>query len=331
MYRLAGIGLALLLAAAALAAEAPYAAIDRHARAATPEVEKSLAALAGYLVKPCRNERDKVRAIYRWITERIGYDVETFRAGKPRLRSAAQVLAGRQAVCEGYATLFADLGKRAGLEVVKVRGHAKGVGYVPGKKGWGISHTWIAVKLEGKWHLVDPTWGAGAVDGTKFVKRFRDFFFLTPPEQLIFTHLPDERKWQLLPAPLSREEFASTLRIDPQLFDLGVSAPALRRTLRDKGFRDLVKTYDVPGAHLSKTQVPLDRYLRAGSTCRFQVGAGDFTGMVVVNEGKYTFFKRTGDVFRATVTARKGILKVAARRSTDAEGVYATLFEYQVE
>jgi transglutaminase/protease-like cytokinesis protein 3 len=32
------------------------------------------------------------------------------------------------------------------------------------------NHAWIAVKLDHTWHLFDATWGAGSVDGGKFIK-----------------------------------------------------------------------------------------------------------------------------------------------------------------
>ncbi|MCS7045368.1 MAG: transglutaminase-like domain-containing protein, partial [Gemmataceae bacterium] len=56
----------------------PYKAIDQHALKAPPEAEASLDSLAEYLAKPCKTDRDKARAIYRWITDRIAYDVERF-------------------------------------------------------------------------------------------------------------------------------------------------------------------------------------------------------------------------------------------------------------
>src|SRR5262249_29933569 len=49
----------------------PDADIDKHALAATADDEASLDQLAQYLARPCKSDRDKARAIYRWITDRI--------------------------------------------------------------------------------------------------------------------------------------------------------------------------------------------------------------------------------------------------------------------
>ena len=54
-----------------------------------------------------------------------------------------------------------------------------------------MSHAWNAVFLGGFWRLLDCTWGAGKVeeDGT-FIKELNEHFFLTDPDELIYTHFP---------------------------------------------------------------------------------------------------------------------------------------------
>lgn len=57
---------------------------------------------------------------------------------------------------------------------MKLSGHSKGNGYKMGQTFTGDSdHTWNAVYLDGRWHLLDSTWGSGAVDDsfTKFTFR----------------------------------------------------------------------------------------------------------------------------------------------------------------
>jgi transglutaminase-like putative cysteine protease len=96
----------------------PLEAIDRHALAAPAEAEASLPALAAYLAKPCQNDREKVRTVYRWVTDRIAYDVEARISGQRIDGSAAAVLQSRRAVCDGYANLVQDLCSRAGVQAV---------------------------------------------------------------------------------------------------------------------------------------------------------------------------------------------------------------------
>lgn len=48
-----------------------------------------------------------------------------------------------------------------------VPGYSKGFGYQTGQSFSGeFDHAWNAVYLEGRWHLVDSTWGSGLVDST---------------------------------------------------------------------------------------------------------------------------------------------------------------------
>ena len=48
-------------------------------------------------------------------------------------------------------------------------------------------------------------------------------YFCTPPEQLIFSHWPDDKKWQLLENPLCLREFQPLQDLIPCSFNLGVS------------------------------------------------------------------------------------------------------------
>lgn len=57
---------------------------------------------------------------------------------------------------------------------MKLSGYSKGYGYKIGQTFQGNSdHAWNAVYLDGRWHLLDSTWGSGTVDdtSTKFTYR----------------------------------------------------------------------------------------------------------------------------------------------------------------
>lgn len=55
----------------------------------------------------------------------------------------------------------------AGVQCMTVPGYSKGFGYQTGQSFSGeFDHVWNAVYLEGRWHLVDSTWGSGLVDTT---------------------------------------------------------------------------------------------------------------------------------------------------------------------
>ncbi|MDQ7821240.1 MAG: transglutaminase domain-containing protein [Candidatus Eremiobacteraeota bacterium] len=187
-----------------------YGPIDRHAAAAPPGAEKTVQSLAKYLASGAGNEREKARAIFWWIAAHIDYDVAMYRSRKFGDLSAEGVLRRRTAVCEGYAALFRKLAILSGLECAKVTGYAKGA--ILEKKdesGSDTNHAWNAVKIDGKWRLVDATWGAGHVNAATwtYTRSFDGFWFFTPPDAFVTTHLPEHRRWQLLATAVSKAEF----------------------------------------------------------------------------------------------------------------------------
>jgi hypothetical protein len=170
-------------------------------------------------------DEERARAIYRWITANIDYDVEGFTNGLiaagGRGRTPEEVLAGRRGVCSEYSALFDRLCQLSGLEAVVISGFGKGSGYSVGSDiPESINHAWNAVKIDGHWKLVDSTWGAGYLDPSGgFIKKFEEFYFLAPPEDLIWTHLPEDPAWQLLDPTVSREEFVALPYPKPALFN----------------------------------------------------------------------------------------------------------------
>ncbi|MDD2835635.1 MAG: hypothetical protein PHY05_05740, partial [Methanothrix sp.] len=58
-----------------------YEEIDLHAMNAPSSAEATIESLAAYLIEPAKNDREKARAIFRWITENIDYNVAVFFGG----------------------------------------------------------------------------------------------------------------------------------------------------------------------------------------------------------------------------------------------------------
>ena len=203
-----------------------FAAIDSHARSAPRSAVASPDSLAAYLCQPARNDVEKARAIFVWIARNVAYDVEGYRAPSRRDSSPATVLKSGKAVCSGYGNLFLHLGEAAGLRVMLIDGYAKGYGYTVGQMCVGSNHAWNAVHANDQWHLVDSTWGAGQLDHDrlKFVRQFDEYYFFTPPDQFIYSHFPEEAKWQLLPKPISKSDFEAQIHLRPYFFYTGMSA-----------------------------------------------------------------------------------------------------------
>jgi hypothetical protein len=197
-----------------------FSAIDAHALAAPASAAGSIPALAAYLIEPARDDRERARAVFRWIVGNIAYDP----ALRDQTPSAAAVLKRRRGVCSGYAALFKALAEAAGLEAEVIRGHSKGAGYRPGRRPDAASdHAWNAVRIKGKWGLVDCTWAAGSLDDAgRLVPHFTDHYFLTPPDIFADDHFPDDPRWQLLSPPMPREEYLRRVQRRPAFFEHGL-------------------------------------------------------------------------------------------------------------
>lgn len=209
---------------------------DALSRLRPAQSQASVASLAASLTDGLDSEEERARAIFRWIAENVSYS-----AAPPATSLGAEdVLRQRLAACEGYASLFAALARAAGLQAEVIRGISKGFGYraggsLPSKP----DHAWNAVKIGDRWRLVDCTWGAGYLDESgRFRRFFNAHYFLTPPEEFIFDHFPEDPRWQLLSSPLSREEYRQLVMVRPPFFRYGlraISHPKARVSLKGSG------------------------------------------------------------------------------------------------
>ena len=182
--------------------------------------------LAKQLAALGKTDREKVRAIFRWITEHIDYNVMPFGNSKkisrqlykdpedtglvlPPLneRVAAKVLKNGVAFCEGYSRLFKTLCDQAGIKAELIYGYAR----TNNNRRFAVNHTWNAVYIDSAWYLLDVTWASGVVTyGNEYVRAYNDFYFLTPPAEFIRDHYPEDPQWTLLKEPPVYREYAQS-------------------------------------------------------------------------------------------------------------------------
>lgn len=194
-----------------------YTAVDTHA--VSVKKADDLFQLTALLTRPFEKEEDKCRSIFTWIAHNISYDYDAFLQGAYGALKPEDVLQKRRAICGGYANLFKEMAETAGLRAVVVGGFSRGYGYDAQHLFADRNrHAWNAVLLNGDWYLLDATWGAGYINEGKFKASFNEFYFLTPPEQLIQTHFPERARWQLLRKPRSRTTFSEMPLTRPAFF-----------------------------------------------------------------------------------------------------------------
>ena len=111
--------------------------------------------LTEYLIEPAQTDLERIRVIYRWITDNIAYDTDAFFTGNYGDTSPSGVLSSGKSICSGYSGLFKNLLDLAGVRSVEISGYAKGYGYKEGYTYSRTNHAWNAVEIKGYWYFID--------------------------------------------------------------------------------------------------------------------------------------------------------------------------------
>lgn len=185
----------------------------------TVKYENDYIKLARDLTGPFLMDIDKVRAIFKWITNNISYDFRFFNSGKDIQQPECsdkydcagitrawendylkKILKSRKAVCDGYARLFQKLCELNHLQTEIIPGYARTKPYQIGNKIT-ANHAWNAVFIDTAWFFLDATWAAGYCvendDGKliKFVKEYEDYYWINVFQRISRNHYPKNGYW----------------------------------------------------------------------------------------------------------------------------------------
>ena len=131
------------------------------------------------LVKGASTSREKAKAIYDFVAKNMTYDMEKYRGNEFHWSdSALKSLRTKKGICQDYVFLTIALLRAADLPSRFVEGEAGGQ-----------RHAWVEVRVDGRWLVMDPTWGSGYItkEGT-FQKRYDSRYFDPPSSLLDKTH-----------------------------------------------------------------------------------------------------------------------------------------------
>ena len=168
------------------------------------------------------SSKEKAYIIFLWICQNIDYDVESYFAGRTSDVKPDGTFKNGKTVCSGYSRLYRDISSYLLLEVECVSCYAKGFGYQPGQKMKKTEHEYNVIKLNNKWYPIDSTWGAGHIEKNNNYKReLNEFYFLTDPELLKYSHFPENPNWQLTKIKYTLEDFLKWPEIYSYFFKYG--------------------------------------------------------------------------------------------------------------
>lgn len=150
--------------------------------------------LAKAITKDCSDDYERLKALYLWTCDNIRYNAIQ------DARTADHVWESRSAVCQGYCELIYRMARSLGIKVDLVNGQVR----KPSSKT--EEHVWLYARVSGKKILFDPTWGAGFELMGKFYKSPEPLrWFDVDPQELIRTHYPEYKKFQLLKPAVEKE------------------------------------------------------------------------------------------------------------------------------
>lgn len=173
----------------------------------------SMSDLALLIKKHGKNPFEHAWLLFCWIAENIQYEIGC------NINSADNVFRRRQGVCRGFVSLYHECCKLLDIECTEISGYAKSSFLKPGESLQNSAHAWNSIILDKYSYLVDTTWGAGG-RGNSNKKCLEDFYFLTSPEELIYTHYCSGG--QLLEPEISKQEFLSLPIMKSTYYQLGL-------------------------------------------------------------------------------------------------------------
>ncbi|CAF4158276.1 unnamed protein product, partial [Adineta steineri] len=167
---------------------------------------------------------DRHWIIFYWIAHNIEYDTVALFTKNYADQSAEGVFRTKKGVCAGYGNIYKYLCDQLQMPCEVVSGYAKGYGF-DNRKGAPIEtdHAWNAVEIDGHWYLIESTWGAGHLNDKKaFERELKSYYFLARPNEMIYDHLPEDEKWQLLERSIKMDEYMQMPKFYPPYFELNL-------------------------------------------------------------------------------------------------------------
>jgi transglutaminase/protease-like cytokinesis protein 3 len=163
------------------------------------------------------NSIQKARAVFFWVASTVKYDFDAFNNNlvKPIYNEsldAVNTFNSKKGVCQNFANLYKYLCDRLGIESLVISGSGKNFPYGINPSGES-NHAWNAVKIGKNWILLDATWAR-----INTTQKADNYWFGTPAEEFIYSHLPEDSTWQLLKLRITRKQFNNYPIVTPFLF-----------------------------------------------------------------------------------------------------------------
>lgn len=310
--------------------------IDLHTRSLPDYVITSVDRLAMEIQRYAKTDLEKARALYVWITKNIRYDDKAYNSKQYPQYTPEYVLKHRTAVCEGYSILFEAVGKKLGLTVKRIDGHAKGYGHIVSGDINKSNHAWNVVSIGGRWKIIDSTWGSGYgnnVDGRLVSKQqFSEYWFDVNPFEAIFSHFPEIDSFQLVNPRIKKHEYQRLPLVNEHFFKLGFNARRILEHLISNPRTSLVDchSFETPVRAIS---APYNQILDINRPLEFRFHIPKITQMAVIDVNEqWSIYHPDGNGFFTIsyIPTKRGKLTILYKSSADSQ-LYQPLLGYTVK
>lgn len=285
------------------------------------ETKYDWSGLANSITSQGKSNYDKAYDIYRWLCNNIDYDTSY------SIHTADETYENHRGVCQGYVELYHRLGNAVGLKSDIIFGKSKDI---DGKIG-DIGHAWLFVYIdENTGILVDPTWGAGSVHEGRFERNVTDDWFHVSPQWSIFTHYPDDERYQLIDRHITFTEFGTIPSYNPSLAKYGFDGKSIL-TKSLSGQAPALPTFysNHLDSRLEVLELPREKTLHVGKNYEFYFKPKSDVKLAIINgdEFYYDWVSSGTQTAARYMPARGGKLKIAYLNGNNK---YTTLVEYDI-
>lgn len=279
--------------------------------------------IATQITANASTKMQKVKAIYDWLCKNIAYDTDY------EIYHADECYRQRKGVCQAYCELMQCMCREVGVECIIVVGTAKQISGDMQKS----NHSWLYVEVEKGGILIDPTWGAGSVNNGVFTRNDdTSSWFDVNPYWMIFSHLPDNSRYQGIETPIDFNTFAMLPGLRPVCRYLGWDPKKIFTQYLNKTITSIPKMYTIHKDRiLHLVNIPMQRVLDANQTYRFEVeNPKGLKFGIVANNTIYSSseWNKTGDRYWIDIKPSKDddlLISIC-----EGDGVYTALLKYAV-
>ena len=176
-----------------------------------------------YVCRPYRSDAQRYRAIFTWVSEKIGWE-EDFDGPIDTRR----VIQTKRASAEEYATLVLEMCAAVGLTCEIVRGYLKSPGEIPDVNIMPRSnHWWNAVLVDNEWRMMDCCLASPSNPRRSMYSSFNSssadpWWYLTRPTEICWTHIPEHHEQQHICPPVAHEVLLNLPCACPPFFKNGL-------------------------------------------------------------------------------------------------------------